>query len=78
MAIGTPIGGVRHFRQTAWTVRWATVGKDRPGMVIGRHSGREDVADRTMASARDQTGDRTQVRPDRSGRDASRYSGGSV
>lgn len=35
MAIGTPIGGVRHFRQTAWTVRWATVGKDRLAVLIG-------------------------------------------
>ena len=34
-AISNPVGGVRHSSQEAWTVRWAAVGEDPPGVVVG-------------------------------------------
>ena len=34
-AIAEAVGGVGHFGQEAWTVRWAAVGKDRLDVAIG-------------------------------------------
>ena len=34
-AIADAVGGVGHFGQEAWTVRWAAVGKDRLDVAIG-------------------------------------------
>ena len=34
-AIAKAVGGVGHFGQEAWTVRWAAAGKDRLDVVIG-------------------------------------------
>ena len=34
-AIADAVGGVGHFGQEAWTVRWAVVGKDRLDVAIG-------------------------------------------
>lgn len=34
-AITDAVGGVGHFGQEAWTVRWAVVGKDRLDVAIG-------------------------------------------